>query len=148
MLRESARRCESAGVELLYHNHDWEFADEQRVMQALIEQTAIGFCPDIGWVMRGVGSVAGVKPVLERLGERVGALHMKDFATVQPDEGLNTVMLGEGVAPLREAAEWAKGLPEDMWLIAEQDQADGTPEEAITTNAHFLQSLIWKAKRR
>jgi len=142
MLAQSADKCRKRGVQLLYHNHDWEFADNGRVIEALINDTNVGFCPDIGWVMRGLQSVDNVIPLLERIKDRVGALHLKDFATVEPTETYaNTVMLGEGPAPLREAAAWAKRNRPGLWVVAEQDSAEGEPADAIRANAQFLHEL-------
>ena len=136
MLCASEKKCRERGVRLLYHNHDWEFADDGRVIEALIKDTDLGFCPDIGWVIKG-----GWDPLalLERLGDRVGALHLKDFATKTSGQ-VDTVMLGEGVAPLRSTVDWAAKNQPDLWLIAEQDRADVPPEQAITQNAKFIQS--------
>jgi len=144
MLQKSEQRCRERGVRLLYHNHAWEFADDGRVMETLIRETEIGFCPDIGWVMKGGADAASL---LDRLGERVGALHMKDFATPTPGR-LDTVMLGEGVAPLRDAATWAATNDPELWLIAEQDKADTPPEQAVTRNAEFLRSIAIEASDR
>ena len=143
MLAQSAEKCQQRGVQLLYHNHDWEFDDGGRVIETLINDTDIGFCPDIGWVMRGLRSVDRVLPLLDRIKHRIGAIHMKDLATVEPaDTHANTVMLGEGPAPLREVAAWAKQHHPGLWLVAEQDRAEGEPADAIRINAQFLHELI------
>jgi sugar phosphate isomerase/epimerase len=144
MLREAAARCRDRGVALLYHNHDWELADDGRVMEELNERTELGFCPDIGWMMRGLRSAEAVRPYLDRLGDRVGELHIKDLATVEPAEGINTVMLGEGAAPLEDAVAWAKRAHSGLWVVAEQDKAEGTPEEAVRQNADFLRRAAAK----
>jgi sugar phosphate isomerase/epimerase len=138
-LRDAANRCRDRGVQLLYHNHDWEFADDGRIINALLEVCGdeLGFCPDIGWIVKG-----GADPVatLDRMGVRVGAIHFKDFASEKPD--LDTVMLGEGIAPLKAAADWARKNRPGLWLIAEQDEADIAPEEAIRRNARFMQETV------
>lgn len=138
MLQDAAATCRKHGVELLYHNHDWEFAHGGRVIEALIGETDLSFCPDVGWVMKG-----GADPValLERLGSRVGSLHLKDFASRQGGT-IDTVMLGRGVAPLQEAAAWAAKHRPGLWLIAEQDKAEGSPEQAIEQNAAYVCPLI------
>lgn len=136
-LREAAATCRAYGVELLYHNHDWEFADDGRVIEALIEQTDLCFCPDVGWVIKGGADVVAL---LDRLGDRVGALHLKDFASATGGT-VDTVMLGQGIAPLKEAAAWAAKHRPGLWLIAEQDRAAGTPEQAIGQNAAFVRQL-------
>ncbi len=143
-LRAAAERCQRRGVWLLYHNHDWEFAEGGRIMNALIDECGpeLGFCPDIGWVMKGG---ADVSELLERMGERVGAIHLKDFAGAEP--GLDTVMLGEGIAPLTEAAAWVAECRPGLWLIAEQDTAEVSVQEAIRRNAEYLQRLLSQRER-
>jgi sugar phosphate isomerase/epimerase len=138
-LRAAAERCRECGVQLLYHNHDWEFADGGRIMNALLEHGGpeLGFCPDIGWVMKGG---ANVGRLLAHMGARVGAIHFKDFATAAP--GLDTVMLGDGIAPLAEAAAWAAQHRPGLWLIAEQDTAETSAQEAIQRNADYMKRVM------
>ena len=97
----------------------------------------LGFCPDVGWVMKGGWRIA---PFLERIKGRLYAIHFKDFATDGP--GCDTVVLGTGVAPLSEAADWIKANTGGMWVVAEQDTADIAPGEAATENAAFLNILF------
>ena len=139
MLNRSARRCRERGVELLYHNHNWEFEDDRRVIEALLEEGCeeLGFCPDIGWVMKGGEDVV---QFLDRAGKRVRALHFKDFAS--EGEKVDTVILGTGVAPLEEAAEWALAQMDGGWMIAEQDSAGCPAAKAVAANGRFLQDLF------
>ena len=77
---------------------------------------------------------------LERIESRIGAVHFKDFGG-----GGNSdfVALGEGVVPLGAAAEWlSQRMPEGMWMIAEQDSSDTTPEDAAQRNAAFLTKVL------
>ncbi len=138
-LNKAAESLQKQGCHLLYHNHNWEFKDDERIMRPLIEKSskALGFCPDIGWVMKG-----GVDVIkfLDGIKDRIGALHFKDFAT--SGSMCDTVVLGEGVAPLAEAAAWAKRTLPDMWMIAEQDNADIPASEAGKKNAEFLRKVI------
>ncbi len=135
MLNRSAERCRARGVHLLYHNHNWEFADGARVMDGLLERgsEALGLCPDLGWVHQGGADVVSF---LDRAKSRIGAVHFKDFATRDP--GLDTVILGTGCAPLRAAAAWLQANTDGLWMIAEQDKYDGPPAAAAAANAHFL----------
>jgi sugar phosphate isomerase/epimerase len=143
MLQDAAETCQQAGIKLLYHNHDWEFANDGRIIETLIQQTSIGFCPDIGWVMRGLQSIEGVVPFLNQIADRIGVMHLKDFASVtQTGEQLNTVMLGDGVAPLQDAVAWAKSHRPDLWIVAEQDAANAAPAEVIAANADYVRSLV------
>lgn len=139
MLNRAAEKCASSGIKLLYHNHDFEFADGGKAIRGLIEKgsNALGFCPDIGWVMKGG---ANVIDLLDEIKERIGAVHFKDFATAE--HKCDTVILGRGVAPLAETAEWLKGNMSGLWVIAEQDNTDVAPAEAAAGNAAYLKSLF------
>jgi sugar phosphate isomerase/epimerase len=138
-LRRAADLCRQNGVWLLYHNHDWEFADQGHIMNALLEECGpeLGFCPDIGWIVKG-----GANPneMLDRMSERVGAIHLKDVATANP--GLDTVILGEGVVPLDAAVAWAVDNRPGLWLIAEQDEADIPAEQAVERNAQYMRRIL------
>lgn len=138
-LNTAAQECASIGKRLLYHNHNWEFQGDARVMNALMDKGShqLGFCPDVGWVMKGGWHIA---QFLDRIKERIYAIHFKDFATDGPQ--CDTVVLGTGVAPLREAADWIKGNTRGMWVIAEQDNAAVPPAQAARENAAFLNSLF------
>ena len=136
-LRQAASECQRRKVHLMYHNHDWEFSAGGRVIEALLAEggAELGFCPDIGWVLRG-----GADPLalLERMKNRLGAIHLKDFSTAGPDA--KTVLLGAGVAPLKEAAAWVAKNKPGLWVVAEQDQAELPAEEAIHRNAIVLRA--------
>lgn len=139
MLNRAAEKCAASGIRLLYHNHDFEFANDGKVIKALLSDgcDALGFCPDMGWVMKG-GDVA--VEFLDKVKARLGAIHFKDFATNNP--GCDTVILGTGVAPLAESAGWLKANTDGMWVIAEQDNADVPAGEAAAANAAYLKSLF------
>lgn len=139
MLNRAAEKCVADGITLLYHNHNWEFESGGRVIEALLTNgcDALGFCPDVGWVMKGgedaVSFLGKIKP-------KLGAVHFKDFATRDP--GCDTVVLGQGVAPLVAAADWLKHNVSGLYVIAEQDNADVPAAEAAAGNAAFLNSLF------
>jgi sugar phosphate isomerase/epimerase len=139
MLNLAAEECKKQGIKLLYHNHNWEFADGAVVSKALLNNAsdALGFCPDVGWVMKG-----GVDTIkfLEAAKDKIGAVHFKDFATKDP--GVDTVLLGDGVAPLKEAAEWVRNNMQGLWIIAEQDKADVPTSEVAVKNATYLKRLF------
>jgi len=139
MLNRAAEVCASRGIKLLYHNHAFEFADEGKVIEALLSDDcdALGFCPDIGWVMKGGEDAV---QFLDKVKAKLGAVHFKEFATDGP--GCDTVILGKGIVPLAASAEWLKKNTGGMWVIAEQDNADVPPGEAAAGNAAYLKSLF------
>lgn len=141
MLCRAAKRCGDRGIQLLYHNHDWEFSDHGRVIDTLIERTDIGFCPDIGWVMK---AGADVPTLLHRIESRLGAIHFKDFAAAGgiTTTGVDTVLLGDGVAPLAQTAQWVIRHAPQVWMIAEQDKTDLPAAEVARRNAGYLRRIF------
>jgi len=140
MLNRAAATCQGRGVRLCYHNHDWEFADDEGIMRALMERAVpeLGVCPDVGWVHKGGKDVI---EFLDSVRERVAYAHFKDFAGVG-SERLDFVELGKGVVPLLDAAEWFKQNASDVWIVAEQDKSDLPPAEAVAQNGAYLSSLF------
>ena len=135
---KSAAVCETHGVSLLYHNHDWEFTSPQGIWEAMLKRKAFRFCPDVGWIYKGG------RPVLDTLHQikhRIGAIHFKDFEAMEPR--MNPTTLGDGAAPLTEAAEWIKGhLSEPCWIVAEQDQTDIPTPDMARRNGAFLKNVL------
>ena len=143
MINRAARTCAERGVRMLYHNHNWEFDPETRIMDRLLEKRApeLGFCPDVGWIAKG-----GQDPMafLETVKDDTPLLHFKDFASLAPPvPPVDTVCLGQGVVPLADVARWIReGRSNVQWIIAEQDRCDGNPDDAVTTNGRYLSTLF------
>jgi len=70
--------CQSQGLPLNFHTHNWELADDLRELRYLTANTdpeRISLCLDIGWVQR-----AGHDPlkVVDEFYPRIRYLHLKD----------------------------------------------------------------------
>ena len=82
-LGQVAERLRDQGVELGYHNHDWELAPKVGAVTGLeLLFEAAGGSPltwqvDVAWLVRGK---ADPKLWLERYGSRVTSAHVKDLA--------------------------------------------------------------------
>ncbi len=140
----ASEHCRERGVELLYHNHDWEFLNGGKVFAALNAAAAARFCPDVGWFLKGQ---VGARATLDRLNGRLGAVHFKDFATAAPGV-VDPLPLGEGIAPLAEAAAWLREhVTKPMWVIAEQDATTLPTAEMARRNAEFLGSAFLSRQR-
>ena len=139
MLIKGAEICAENGIKLLYHNHDWEFKNGQRVIRTLLSKAPedLGLCPDLGWVYR---SGADVIDFLETARDRIVAVHLKDFTS--NDEGAEFTELGKGRAPLREIGVWLRENTPGMWVILEQDSTSLTPAEAIQINVEYGKKLF------
>ena len=98
----------AAGLRLAYHNHDFEFLhyEGRPALDWLFEQTTpsqLGWEADLGWVCR-----SGADPWhwLQRLGDRLAAVHAKDVAAAgQAIAEDGWAALGQGVLP------WDRLLP-------------------------------------
>lgn len=138
-LNRAAALCQSRGVRLLYHNHDWEFAEGARAITALIQGGSpdLGFCPDVGWVFQGG---ADVLAFLDAVRTRIGAIHFKDFAPAGASNPF--VTLGEGLVPFPAVADWLIRNRPGLWVIAEQDRADVPPDQAAQANGRYLRDVL------
>lgn len=139
-LNRAAIRCAERGVELLYHNHHWEFAAERRIWNRLLDDAdpSIGFAPDLGWI-----AWAGEDPatILSDLNERVKILHFKDFGSSA--EGENTCHLGTGIVDFEPAWKWlSERSNRDIWVTAEQDKADDADAACIANGAYLNNRII------
>lgn len=140
-INRAALACADRGMSFLYHNHNWEFADNWRIMRALLSQAApqVRFCPDVGWVHK-----AGVDPIeyLEAIKGRIGVVHFKDFASMAP--AVDTVVLGSGVVAFEPVVRWLRSnmKTDELWVVAEQDSTSGDVREAVRANADYLKRIL------
>ncbi len=134
-----AERCAQAGIQLLYHNHDWEFRNSQRIWERVRKNGSdtLGFALDLGWAAKAGEDLTAL---LDDLADAVKVLHFKDFASSQP--GQNTCHLGEGVIDFSAAWNWLDRQGRShIWLTAEQDNADDA-DLACTINGAYLSRHI------
>lgn len=130
-----ADRCAEHGVTLLFHNHDWEFHNNQRIWDRLLERrsASLGYALDLGWAVKAGQSLT---KLLSELGEAAKILHFKDFKSTEA--GQNTCHLGEGIIDFSPAWQWLNNQEgANIWLTAEQDNADDA-DIACRTNSEYL----------
>lgn len=131
-LEKAAERCAAAGLKLCYHNHNYEFLrmfDGLCAFDQMVARTStLSFEPDCGWA-----TYAGVDPVklLDRLAQRVTAIHLKDFipgrdvTSKSEFTGAERIMpcftsVGSGCLNLLDVTGWAADH-EIEWCTVEQD---------------------------
>jgi sugar phosphate isomerase/epimerase len=143
ILGELARQCRAEGVQLLYHNHNWELEsiDGRLAIDWLFESAGpdLGFEPDLAWI-----TAAGVDPasVLQRYSGRCLRVHVKDLAA--PGERLEDALfdgvvmadVGQGVI------DWPRMLVAARdagaaWYIVEHDN----PRDPIASISRSLAYL-------
>ena len=108
-----AERCEAEGVQLLFHNHDWEFLNDNRIWKRLCNNrsSSLGFALDLGWTAK-IGMSLG--EALSDIADDVKILHFKDF--ISGEAGQNTCHLGEGIIDFSPAWHWlSQHRDKDLW---------------------------------
>jgi sugar phosphate isomerase/epimerase len=144
-LNAAAAAAEAHGLRVGYHNHAHELeavfdgVTGLEVLAGLLDERVL-LEVDLYWAAR-----AGADPValLERLGDRVVAVHAKD-GTLDPEAvraypPADQVPAGQGVVPLAAAAAAAPALE---LAIVEFDRFDGDILSAIEQSRIFLDENV------
>ena len=165
-IRKIGEAAKAMGIQLLYHNHDFEFVkiDGEYALDVLYStvpsdllKTEIDTC----WV-----NVAGVNPAeyLEKYEGRSPVVHLKDFRKTEGKQGKLYELIGiEDEADGDEDEDAFSFMPvghgmQDMpailsacekvgaeWVVVEQDNpAKGdTPVNSVTLSREYLKTLGW-----
>ena len=136
-LNSLAEQAAGYAIRLGYHNHWWEFepeVDGRHALEVLADLVApeVFFEIDTYWA---AAAGADVVAVLTRLGDRVGALHVKDGPVVK---GEPNTAVGRGAMPV---AEILAAAPADALRIVELDAHDGDVFQAVEESHAFLTGL-------
>ncbi|MUT67581.1 sugar phosphate isomerase/epimerase [Paenibacillus sp. NEAU-GSW1] len=134
------KRFRDAGIQLLYHNHDFEFHvsfDGNFVFDELFDRIGPDLLKvemDIGWVQ-----YAGQDPLeyVTKYAGRLPILHLKDF--LKGENGMDTVELGRGLLPRVELIELSEKIGVE-WIIVEQDNCANPPLEAVEESLNWLKN--------
>lgn len=128
-LNEIGTRLSRRGVQLLYHNHDWEFRkfDGEYILDILLRETDpchVKMELDTYWVHRG-----GLNPAeyLLKLRDRCPLLHIKD---AEAGEEAFFAEIGEGVLDFHSIFQAAEEIG-TKWLVVEQDLCRRDPLESL-----------------
>lgn len=145
LLNAAAEIGEAEGIRVGYHNHAHELeatfdgTTGLEVLAGLLDPRVV-LEVDLYWVKRG-----GVDPValLERLGDRVVAVHAKD-GTLTPEAlaaypPADQVPAGDGVVPLAEAIAAAPALE---LAIVEFDHYAGDLLDAVEKSRVYLDGIV------
>ncbi|MEM8909187.1 MAG: sugar phosphate isomerase/epimerase, partial [Bacteroidota bacterium] len=147
-LNEAAGLCQSAGIQLCYHNHSFEFEsiEGQVPYEMLIERLdprGVQFELDVFWAQIG-----GYDPVAltQRLSDRIRLLHLKDLQPQTPvifDEGAVPheafLELGNGMIDL-EAIVRIANQANIKYCFVEQDWSDH-PLQSVEQSVDYFQKM-------
>lgn len=132
---EAAEVAAAEGMVIGYHNHWWEYQEVEGTGRIAYEIMLENLSPDVFfqidtyWVQTGGQDVV---QVLNKLGDRVKLLHIKDGPCVQSEP---MTAVGQGsmdFAPIIEAA------PAAEWLIVELDRCATDMTEAVRESVAYL----------
>ena len=134
-LNEAAELARAAGLNLLYHNHWFEFESTPGLDGGTpFELMMATLSPDVLWEIDAYWVQTGgsdVVATLDRLGERVRLLHVKDGPA---DVQKSMQAVGDGLL------DYAAILPHarSKWLIVELDRCDTDMFEAVQRSYAWL----------
>lgn len=134
-LNAAAEKAAGRGIRVGYHNHFWELENQIdgrfaiEVFADLLDPRVI-LEVDTYWAQVGG---ADVVPLLQRLGERVRYLHVKDGPA--KDRSDSMVAVGSGDMPV---VEILGANPAVEWHVVELDRCDTDMVQAIADSATYL----------
>ncbi len=138
-LNIAGERCKRAGIQLCYHNHDFEFVkqNDQFPFDVLLasDKDLVKMEMDIYWV-----SKAGMDPIalINQHPGRFPLFHLKDMDNT-PQKAFTEV--GNGVINFKEILKHSKkaGL---QYFFVEQDKCPGSPFDSITKSYAYIKNNL------
>lgn len=138
-LKEIAKKVNSEGLVLGYHNHAHEIMGipDVNILEKMVEMIPdIQLEVDTYWL-----SYAGVDvlPWLNKYQNNIKWLHLKDMRVVGEEK--ESTEIGQGILPIESYLDWAKNADLE-WVIIEQEAFQKlTPMESAAVNVKTLKEL-------
>jgi sugar phosphate isomerase/epimerase len=151
-IRRIGNACRNSGLDLLYHNHYFEFCampDGQLGLDYIFAQTTpeqLQTQIDSCWV-----DVAGHDPAayIRKYTGRAPLVHIKDFTLREPSSRSGDIEadilyqpLGQGQADVPALLDAALAAG-SQWIIVEEESTDRLPFEGVAASRAYLRSLGW-----
>lgn len=133
-LNAAAKKAAGYGIRVGYHNHDWEISTRIEGVTAL-EYLAAHLDPEVVLEVDTYWAAVGgedVLALLQRLGDRVVALHVKDGPRSKNNK--EQVAVGSGSMPVDEIIAATDGLLH----VVELDDFDGEIFDAVADSHTYL----------
>lgn len=149
-LNRAGEMCQSAGIQLCYHNHDFEFQtlNGQRPFDLLLNELdhhKVKFELDVFWA-----KYAGLEPyeLITTLGKRCALLHLKDLknlpsthlTTHTPADASMFKPVGSGIINFDKVLTVAKNIGVNN-VFVEQDHNTGHIFKDLQSSFNYLQTL-------
>lgn len=142
---------ERAGVNVAFHNHGRELADDARILRAIVdgcspEDLALG--ADLGWVAHAGWDVIAF---LQRFGDRIAYLHLRDV--ISDGSSFGFLEVGRGIMEFPRILGTLVEIGYTGWLVAESELGDrwrGADDPMETARLQFagLRSALEAAARQ
>ncbi len=138
-LKEIAKKVNSEGLVLGYHNHDHEIMDipDVNILEKMVEMIPdIQLEVDTYWL-----SYAGVDVLawLKKYQKNIKWLHLKDMLVTGEEK--ESTEIGQGILPIESYLNWAKNANLE-WVVIEQEAFQKlTPMESAAVNVKTLKEL-------
>ena len=138
-LNIAGEKCKKAGIQLCYHNHDFEFAKQDNTypMDILFaaDKELVKFEMDLYWVTK-----AGMDPIalFKQHPGRFPLMHLKDM---DKTEQKAFTEVGNGVIDFKTILKNKKtaGL---KYFFVEQDKCPGSPFDSITQSYNYIKKNL------
>ena len=138
-LNIAGEKCKKAGIQLCYHNHDFEFAKQDNTypMDILFaaDKELVKFEMDLYWVTK-----AGMDPIalFKQHPGRFPLMHLKDM---DKTEQKAFTEVGNGVIDFKTILKNQKtaGL---KYFFVEQDKCPGSPFDSITQSYNYIKKNL------
>jgi inosose dehydratase len=124
--------ADSHHLKASFHPHMGTIAQSPDQIERILDNTHIGFCPDLAHLYAGGSDVISL---LQRYITRTSYIHFKDYNQNQ------FVPLGEGLVPISKSLELLQDSGYDGWITVELDGYSGDPGSAAKANKEFLERL-------
>lgn len=143
VFNKSGELCKKSGMKFGYHNHDFEFSENQDgeiLYDIMLKNTDAGLVIqqlDIGNLYNG-----GAKALdwVEKYPGRFASLHVKDeIAAAGVNEKYESTLLGTGIVNVKEVIDMVRKNSKDVHYIIEQESYQGkTPLECAKENLTIM----------
>jgi sugar phosphate isomerase/epimerase len=133
-LEPFAQKLSAAGLQLAYHNHDFEYANGDGLTEMYAAAPSVKAEVDAAWV-----KIGGYDPteVIQRLGDRVVAIHGKDSDAAKTPRWTPA---GAGEMPLADIVKTGQSL-NVKYIAIELDESPGSPMDAVAESYAYYASL-------
>lgn len=137
-----ARKIRDAGLQFMYHNHNFEFErlqDGRKIMDSLLTQfpaDVMGFTLDTYWLQ---AAGCDICEWIERLHDRIPCVHFKDMTVAGME--LRMAPVGEGNLPWEKIVKTLRACGKTEYVLVEQDTCQESPFVCLKKSYDFLAGM-------